>query len=403
MSDDLDPRLGPLRGVVQSAWSPSRAGAVLARVQRKQGTRKRLQKLAGAAALVMLFLVPMWLLRRPPHATAPPAVTVALRLPDGSVVTALSADADIKESPPRPDRTTLQLRHGSAQFRVARDPRRVFRVEVGRAAVEVLGTQFSITRRGELAEVRVSEGRVRVLWDQYQTELSAGEYGTFPKESAPVSVAPPETPSVPPAPPAGSVAPAPEAPEPAAAEPSLPAYSKPTPSPSGVGPSHRANASLPRSQQPPVSWRALAQDGEFEKAYALVNTRDLTAASDDPGDLLLLADIARLSRHPSAAVAPLEKILRQHRSDPRAALCGFTLGRILLDDLGKPREAAAAFRDAQTLDQDFALMEDAIAREVKALWQAGDTAAARDRALEYLRRFPSGSQARAVRRFGGLE
>jgi transmembrane sensor len=102
-------------------------------------------------------------------------------------------------------------------------------------------------------------------------------------------------------------------------------------------------------------------------------------------------------------VAPLEKILRQHRSDPRAALCGFTLGRILLDDLGKPREAAAAFRDAQTLDQDFALMEDAIAREVKALWQAGDTAAARDRALEYLRRFPSGSQARAVRRFGGLE
>jgi transmembrane sensor len=152
-----------------------------------------------------------------------------------------------------------------------------------------------------------------------------------------------------------------------------------------------------------MPWRVLAQDGQFDQAYRSLETSNLAAASDEPGDLLLLADIARLSHHPAESIAPLEKLLREHRSDPRAALCAFTLGRVLLDDLGKPREAAAAFREAQLLDPSFAMIEEALAREVKALWRAGDSTAAHERALEYLRRFPEGGSARSVRRFGALD
>jgi len=49
------------------------------------------------------------------------------------------------------------------------------------------------------------------------------------------------------------------------------------------------------------------------------------------------------------------------------------------------------------------MIEDALAREVKALWRAGDSAAAHERAQEYLRQFPAGSSARSVRRFGAID
>jgi len=105
-----------------------------------------------------------------------------------------------------------------------------------------------------------------------------------------------------------------------------------------------AHSQTELASQQATRWRVLAQQGQFEQAYRAVDTNNLATASDEPGDLLLLADIARLSHHPAESVAPLEKLLREHRSDPRAALCAFTLGRVLLDDLGKPREAATAFR-----------------------------------------------------------
>lgn len=400
MSDDNDPTLNQLRGGVQTAWSAARAEQVLAHIERRKERRQRRQQTAGIALALALLLVPLGLWQRHRHQRASdahaPEVMVALRLPDGSVVTALSADADIKQTPPTPGRTILQLRQGSAEFRVQRDPQRIFRVEAGRAAVEVLGTRFTVTRWGDSAEVSVKEGRVRVLWDEQRTELAAGERGTFPpeppSEPAPSSPQPPRE--------DGS-----ERPDAAATPPPVLGRGKPLPAVAGAAYAGAGRAESVRSsgERSVGSWRELAQEGHFERAYAAIGDKGVAAASDEPGDLLLLADIARLSHHPAEAVAPLEKLLRLHRDDPRAALCAFTLGRILLDDLGKPRDAAAAFRDAQSFDSDFALMEDALAREVKALWRAGDGPAARERALEYLRRFPEGGQARAVRRFGGID
>jgi hypothetical protein len=49
------------------------------------------------------------------------------------------------------------------------------------------------------------------------------------------------------------------------------------------------------------------------------------------------------------------------------------------------------------------LSQDALAREVEALAKAGQSVAARDRALEYVQSYPEGRRIQSVRRYGGVE
>lgn len=409
MSDDLDHRLSRLRGRVQTDWSETRAERVLLDLEKRSARRRQSRRAAMGLLICGLLLVAPLLLRGRLQALfSDQEVAVALRLPDGSVATALSPDAELKAIAPQPGRTVLQLMRGSARFQVQPDPNRVFRVESGRVAVEVLGTEFTVTRRAEHTEVAVARGRVRVLWDSHYTELGAGSAGSFPPESADSA----RPPALPPSSvsvigsadgdrSAGDLGAAPSVADAGAAPALLPA-ARPRALPSAP----RVYAERPQGPSAPTGgdlWRRLAQQGQFDQAYRVLEAGDLLAASTSPEDLLLIADIARLSNHPAQAIAPLEKLLRTHRGDSRAALCAFTLGRVLLEDLGKPRQAAAAFREAQSLDPGFAMIEDALAREVKALWQAGDPVAAHDRAVEYLRRFPEGRSARLVRRFGAID
>jgi transmembrane sensor len=76
---------------------------------------------------------------------------------------------------------------------------------------------------------------------------------------------------------------------------------------------------------------------------------------------------------------------------------------VLLEELGRPGEAAAAFAQADALAPDGPLAEDAVAREVEALSRGGDASGAARLAREYLRRFPDGRKVRSVKRFGGIE
>jgi transmembrane sensor len=124
---------------------------------------------------------------------------------------------------------------------------------------------------------------------------------------------------------------------------------------------------------------------------------------DDAAELLLAADVMRLSHHPAEAVDPLERVVRVHADDPRAPLAAFTLGRVLLDELGQPKAAAAAFAKVQLLAPDGQLTQDALAREAEAWSRAGDMNQARARAREYVARFPEGFHLKSVRRFGGLD
>jgi transmembrane sensor len=176
-----------------------------------------------------------------------------------------------------------------------------------------------------------------------------------------------------------------------------------------AAPEPQPTAAGPAAQTPPAavsngpSWRALAQDGDYSSALVRLTLDGPSAVRDTPDDLLLAADVARLGGQPARAVAPLERVVSRHAGDSRAPLAAFTLGRVLLDQLGRPREAANAFASARRLAPAGALAQDALAREVESLSRAGDTTRARSRAQKYLELYPNDRRAASVRRFGGIE
>lgn len=120
-------------------------------------------------------------------------------------------------------------------------------------------------------------------------------------------------------------------------------------------------------------------------------------ANDEVGPLLQAADDARAAGRAEDAVAPLRRIIAEHAGDSRAGLAAFTLGRVLLDELARPKEAADAFAVARAHGGPMAA--DALGREVVARSRAGETSRASELADEYLRLYPRGDRAREVERF----
>jgi transmembrane sensor len=236
--------------------------------------------------------------------------------------------------------------------------------------VRVLGTRFAVQElAGGQTKISVDRGKVQVEWLGGSRVLVAGESGAFPPPVAERELA------------AGLTPPEPEAPavrEPVAAAP-------------------RA----PRAEPSAQSWRDYALKGDYEKAYADLNQRGRGAVRDEPADLMLAADVARLSSHPGETVAPLRKLCDVYPSDKRAPVAAFTLGRVLLDDLGRATEAAAVFEKARVLWPTGPLAEDALAREIEAWKRAGNGERMRALADQYLRQYPSGRHAADFRKITG--
>lgn len=128
--------------------------------------------------------------------------------------------------------------------------------------------------------------------------------------------------------------------------------------------------------------------------------RDPTTSAQS---LLAAVDASRSRGQPGRAVELLRQILRDYPDDPRAPLAAFTLGRVLFNELGRPREAAAAFRQVRTKAPSSQFAEDALAREVEAWDRASERERARSLAAEYLERYPAGRHARRVKAIVGLE
>jgi transmembrane sensor len=373
-----------VREKVAPAWTNLRAKAVehalSQRLRVLDRRRRQLQAVAVlAAAIVVLGLVGRWAWG-PAAPVVAPRGTIAsaapLVLADGSTITA-DPGSDVRWTDMGPELVSVSLRSGRARFDVAHVEGRVFRVEAGPIAVQVIGTVFVVERVNDRqSRVSVERGRVRVLWADGTHDLGMGEAGVFPPiESSRAASAPTSS-----------------SPSPALTVPG--AVAEPSASPRRAAP----------SVGPPGTWRDLAQGGAFEEAYvALKREGGNGAVRDEVNDLLLAADVARLSHHAADAVEPLRKIVRQHSDDPRAPLAAFTQGRVLLESLGLPREAADAFAQARTLAPGGDLAADALAREVEARATAGDTTAARALAEEYVKRYPDGSRLRSVRHHGGLE
>jgi transmembrane sensor len=130
----------------------------------------------------------------------------------------------------------------------------------------------------------------------------------------------------------------------------------------------------------------------------LPDSRAEAAAAPDSVDALLKeADRTRAAGNPAGAAGRLREVLARFPGDERAPLAAFTLGLVLLEGGGTPREAALAFARARRLDPNGELAEDALAREVEAWARAGASKAAAAKAREYLHSHPHGRRVAEVK------
>ncbi len=349
MPDLLD-KLERIRGDMSHPWDELHTAAALATVHRRLWRRRAARRtLVAVSILGAMALAPLVVERLGGRGT--------IRFPDGSLAWPKDAASVIEARQVSAEAITVVIHSGGGRFEVPLAPARDFAVETGGVTILSRGAKFLAQRDGMGAQVdvEVELGEVEVTWKEGAERLVSGERGRYP---------PPHMTS--PSPPASK----------------------------GGAP---ARVEVPAS--PHSGWRQFAQEGRFAEAWQVMQA---TAVRDEPADLMLAADVARLSGHPEDAVGHLERLIERYRDDPRVQLAAFTLGRVLLGQLGEPRRAAEAFALARAFAPEGSLAEDALAREVEAWWSAGAQDEARARAELYLRLFPDGNRVRAVRVYGGL-
>lgn len=158
---------------------------------------------------------------------------------------------------------------------------------------------------------------------------------------------------------------------------------------------------------PPESARVVVAPAGERPAIAANATSKAPSAEAERAptseELFAEADAARASGRHADALAKLEALTQRYPRDPRVPLAAFTRGRLLLENLRRPAQAAVAFAQARSMTgPKTALAEDALAREVEAHRAAGTSALARERAELYTRLYPAGLRLRQVRAAGGL-
>jgi transmembrane sensor len=350
-----EPSWAELGKKIDPRWGSEREQSARTGIERRATKRRSARRVAASVAALALVAGAAGAFVR--MRTQAPSIAAAVPSASATVghevatfsVTRFSSETEL-EPLPDSNRRGFVLRAGGARFTVQHDAEHPFVVVAGDLSIEDLGTTFTVQYLADhKLEVAVEEGRVKVSARgvDTDTEIAAGDRRQFPLAGAV------ETPTFVPAPP-------------------------------GTSP-----------------WRPLAESGRYEEAHTALRKAGPNAVRDETADLLLAADTARLGGYPSEAVPYLERVVRAHSSDPRSSLASFTLGRVLLDELGRPREAADAFARARAAGGPLA--EDALAREVEAASRAGDTIRSRELAREYQTKYPKGRRAKAVARFGGLD
>jgi len=382
--------LGQAAGRIDPQWSAERTESALVGLQRRR-TRRAVVR-AGAGALVLLAAA-AWGSQRfgdtalgaDPVAEVAPSIaadhdngpatargdetrsavkpiSTPLALSDGTRVVPVDDGARVAElEPPTADAQAVRVQvvEGRSRFdRTQVAGTRQMELEAGPVRVHVFASRFSAARYEAEVELWVEDGYLEVTTETGTRRIDAGEHERFSLTDRQA---------------ASDL----EAEAGLATEATVP----------GV-----ADGDTSRE-------RTAGRTRRDRKIAARRNADAEPVSSDEVNGLLERADQERRAGRPAAAANLLRQIVRQHRADARAPLAGFTLGRVLLDDLGKTKAAARAFDRARAMDPSGPLAEDALARAAEAWHQAGDADKARDRAEAYLERYPDGHRARAVRQY----
>ena len=360
------PRLAAPR--LRIDWDEGRTERLLSGVHGRIARQKRIVRAASlsatAAAMVCIAIFAFRWNRTAPaivatsNAASELASAHAMRLADGSDIQVDRTSSDVRIIEDSASRVRVRLVRGASRYNVVPNAARTFEVESGQVTVTVVGTEFIVEQRGEKTWVDVLRGKVRVAWGSEHVLLAAGENGTFPRDA-----------------------------QPNGADDAL-AMAGENDAPAGRG-SHATQ-----------SYRARVARRDYRGAYAVLS-RNPGLAGDTVEELLVAADVARLSDHPSEAVPYLQRILREHPRDERAPMAAFTLGRTL-GGLGRTEEAMNMFGRVHSAWPKSPLAEDALLRQAEAASQLGDMGTARRIAEQYDRDYPSGRRRADVRRFARL-
>ena len=354
-----------LRGLA-TGWDAARTERLLAGVHARLGHRRRAWRAAiasvGVASAVAIAVIAL------PRARDRPAAPEAqvIRLREGSEIHFDPSRAEVRVIEETAEHVRVDVIRGASRYVVVPNPKRAFEVRSGPVTVSVVGTEFLVEPRGAATWVEVTRGKVKVTatsredGDRDATALlGAGDAGLFPRERAPAAA-------------------------PIAADTAV-----------------AADAARERARRSRQSYRSEIARSDYRSAYAEL-ARNPAVAGDTVDDLLVAADVARLSDHPAEAVPYLQRILRDHPRDERAPMAAFTLGRTL-SGLGRTRDAMAQFARVRAGWPRSPLAEDALVREAEAAAALGDVAAAVRLAAEYDRGYPAGRRRSEVRRYARLE
>lgn len=339
---------------VDSPLSKERTQAAWRKVRARLGERSRPQLgRVLAVAAVIAALVVGWSLR--PHAPAHAGQSIStqgtaleLSLDDGSRLE-LGPGSSLQVESESERLVALKLLEGGVVFDVVKRPGREFRVQVEDVSVVVVGTRFKVAR-GENAMVSVSveRGAVDVVRRGDRKRLRVGESWSL--------------------------------------QPSAGAVVEPIVEPIVEGTSVDAGTADAGVEQSSV-------DAGVRLVRAPVEAvKPRAPAPIEPSADEVFAELVsqrRAARWKEAAEVAT-RFLARFPKEPRAGLVSFELGRIQMDRLGAHADAAVRLRQAAVLAPSGPFVEDALAREVRALSAAGDKAACVSRQAAFLERFPSG-------------
>ncbi len=431
-------------------WRAVNVRRALAR-EGRLGAGTKLALASGLSAVAALLLVLLW--RGPvvvvvdaKHPSAPPAepLTLASGAPlepvdaaQGSVELVLTDASRIRLAPgarvvplaSTESRLDVLLERGSADFSVTPGGPRRWTIAAGPVRVEVVGTEFRVSRAHDRVDVQVSHGIVLVSGPGVPNgvqRLTAGQnlhVASRPSvDEPPTSEQPPieqtpteQTPTAQTAVPHTELPTAQRDPDEVRApaprhlptkrasiksdqpDPKRRPAPPPPPDPAPLPPTP-----IPVPQESGSSWRRELKAAQYVAAYEALTEPGLVRVaerSQSPQELVDLADVARLSGHPREALAPLKRLRDVFPRSPEAPLAAFMLGRILLDQLGEPDAAAAAFERAIAMPQPRARLEDGYALLVQAYARTGEYAKARRTAAIYRERFRRGRHLAEIARW----
>jgi hypothetical protein len=299
---------------------------------------------------------------------APKKEPLAVGFSDGSELV-LERGSRLRVTDLAPNGARVLLERGKARVSVIHQQHTRWRVDVGPFVVHVVGTQFDVSwdPTEERFDLVLREGQVRIAGPTLREErvVSAGEHMEITLGDRPAN----------------------------AATPSRVMDPVEAPSSATLPPSLSVQLVAPARSEP--SWRDIAQKGDHRAAYRAVEREGFTVILHraSASDLVLLADVARFSNHPSEAVAALRELARRFPDRPEVADCAFLIGRIFADQRSLPHEAIQWFSRYLAESPDGKFAQEAAGRLIESHQRSGDSAGARAAAERYLAAYPEGPHA----------